>query len=55
MDQIIPGLFLGNARASKDLASLEENKITHILVVARELKAYHDDVSKLHKNKNKKY
>jgi len=37
---ISPGLFLGNMRASENLALLKENKITHILVVGCDLEKH---------------
>ena len=31
--QVLPGLFIGNYRDSKDLAQLNKHNITHILAV----------------------
>ncbi len=44
MDQILPGLYLGNAESARNLVSLQENKISHILVAGRELKVLYADV-----------
>jgi len=40
--QILPGLYVGNYRDSKDTKQLDGNKITHILSI-------HDDARKLFK------
>ena len=40
--QILPGLYIGNFRDSKDCRQLDVNRITHILSI-------HDDAKKLFK------
>uniref|UniRef100_T1J292 Dual specificity protein phosphatase 15 n=1 Tax=Strigamia maritima TaxID=126957 RepID=T1J292_STRMM len=44
VSKVVPGLYIGNFRDSKDLEQLRENKITHILSI-------HDNARKIHKNK----
>eukprot|EP01111_Echinosteliopsis_oligospora_P009794 TRINITY_DN2938_c0_g1_i1.p1 TRINITY_DN2938_c0_g1~~TRINITY_DN2938_c0_g1_i1.p1 ORF type:complete len:182 (+),score=48.81 TRINITY_DN2938_c0_g1_i1:174-719(+) len=48
MDEILPNLFLGNAANSRDLKNLQENKITHILVVGSGLQQNHPLKFKYH-------
>ena len=44
MDNIIPGLYLGNSGGSKSEELLKQNKITHILVVGHGLKQHFPSV-----------
>ncbi|XP_022169655.1 dual specificity protein phosphatase 22-like [Myzus persicae] len=43
MDKVIPGLFIGSFRDSKDFAQLESNQITHIISVLDAPKKIHQD------------
>ncbi|XP_050535607.1 dual specificity protein phosphatase 22 isoform X2 [Daktulosphaira vitifoliae] len=43
MNMIIPGLYIGSLRDSKDINQLEKNKITHILsIIENPRKYYHN-------------
>lgn len=44
MNKIVPGLYIGNFRDSKDPEQLQENNITHILAI-------HDNARKMHQDK----
>jgi hypothetical protein len=44
MDKILPGLFLGNFRASEDEELLKAHGISHILVVGTDLPKYYPKV-----------
>ncbi len=46
MNEILPGLYLGDEDSSRDLTVLQENKISHILIVGRELRMHYADVCK---------
>ncbi|VVC28785.1 Hypothetical protein CINCED_3A011082 [Cinara cedri] len=43
MDKVIPGLYIGSFRDSKDVAQLESNQITHIVSVMDVPKKIHQD------------
>ncbi|XP_065172555.1 protein phosphatase Slingshot isoform X2 [Atheta coriaria] len=45
MNKVLPGLYIGNYRDSKDAQQLEKHKITHILAV-------HDTARRLHQDKH---
>lgn len=44
MNEILPGLYLGDADSARDLTALQENKISHILIVGKELRMHYADV-----------
>jgi hypothetical protein len=42
--EIIDNIFIGSIGAAMNKKSLEENKITHIIIAAQKLQDYHPEV-----------